>query len=160
MSSSFTTPMRIEGVVENYVDILPGNDDDNVELFDEDNGKEDIMDMGNNENTKMIELNWDVINSMVNKLTTRIRLWNESNELFKGLWFETKEYKPLLGILVLDGTCLMHTIDIVLGMWLDAKKWTLTHDGGHRYGWMTKNIAKYINEVLKRARMLPITALV
>ncbi|RVW68070.1 hypothetical protein CK203_064573 [Vitis vinifera] len=178
MSSSFTTPMRIEGVVENYVDILPGNDDDNVELFDEDDGNEDIMDMEDNENTEndasllgggehdvpspiFRELNWDVINSMVDKdLTTRTRLWNESNELFKGLWFESKKYKPLLGILVLDGTRLMHTIDIVLGMWLDAKKWTLTHDGGHRYGWMTKNIAKYIYEVLKRARMLLITALV
>ena len=43
---------------------------------------------------------------------------------------------------------------------LDAKKWTLTHDERHRYGWMTKNIAKYIYEVLKRARMLLITAFV
>ncbi|KAL6311152.1 hypothetical protein AAG906_025498 [Vitis piasezkii] len=169
--------MRIEGVVENYVDILPGNDDDNVELFDEDDGNEDIMDMEDNENTEndasllgggehdvpspiFRELNWDVINFMVDKdLTTHTRLWNESNELFKGLRFESKEYKPLLGILVLDGTCLMHTIDIN-GLTGWAKKWTLTHDGGYRYGWMTKNIAKYINEVLKRARMLPITALV
>ena len=38
--------------IENYVDILPGNDDDNVELFDEDDGNEDIMDMEDNENTK------------------------------------------------------------------------------------------------------------
>ena len=37
--------------IENYVDILPGNDDDNVELFDEDDGNEDIMDMKDNENT-------------------------------------------------------------------------------------------------------------
>ena len=37
------------------------------------------------------ELNWDVINSMVDKdLTARAGLWNESNELFKGLLFESK----------------------------------------------------------------------
>ncbi|KAL6333914.1 hypothetical protein AAG906_039326 [Vitis piasezkii] len=69
------------------------------------------------------------------------------------------EYKPPLRILMLDGTCLMHTIDIVLGMWLDTKKWTLAHDGRHRYGWMTTNIAKCINGVLKGARMLSINAL-
>ncbi|RVW45715.1 Serine/threonine-protein phosphatase 7 long form-like [Vitis vinifera] len=94
--------------IENYVDILPGNDDDNVELFDEDDGNEDIMDMEDNENTKndasllnggehdipspiFRELNWDVINSMTDKdLTTSTGLWNESNELFKGLRFESK----------------------------------------------------------------------
>ena len=32
---------------------------------------------------------------------------------------------------------------------LDTKKWTLAHDGGHRYGWMTTNIVEYINGVLK-----------
>ena len=37
--------------VENYVDILPRNDDDNVEFFDKDNDNEDIMDMKDNENT-------------------------------------------------------------------------------------------------------------
>ena len=31
-------------IVENYVDILSSNDDDNVQLFDEDDGNEDIMD--------------------------------------------------------------------------------------------------------------------
>ena len=36
--------------VENYVDILLRNDDDNVELFDENDGNEDIMDMEDNEN--------------------------------------------------------------------------------------------------------------
>ncbi|RVW83264.1 hypothetical protein CK203_039660 [Vitis vinifera] len=65
--SSFTAPLHIESLVRvdmagvtesivmtvgNYVDILPGNDDDNVELFDEDDGNEDIMDMDDNENTK------------------------------------------------------------------------------------------------------------
>ena len=43
---------------------------------------------------------------------------------------------------------------------LDTKKWTLANDGGHRYGWMTTNIAECINGVLKGARMLPISALV
>ena len=31
-------------IVGNYVDILSSNDDDNVQLFDEDDGNEDIMD--------------------------------------------------------------------------------------------------------------------
>ena len=94
--------------IENHVNILPGNYDDNVEFFNEDDGNEDIMDMEDNENTKkdasllgggehdvfspiFRKLNWDVINSLVNKdLTTRNGLWNESDELFKGLRFESK----------------------------------------------------------------------
>ena len=32
----------------NFVDILPSNDDDNVELFDEDDADEDIMNMEDN----------------------------------------------------------------------------------------------------------------
>ena len=37
------------------------------------------------------ELNWDIINSMTCKdLTTHIGLWNESDEWFKGLQFESK----------------------------------------------------------------------
>ncbi|RVX08123.1 Serine/threonine-protein phosphatase 7 long form-like [Vitis vinifera] len=43
---------------------------------------------------------------------------------------------------------------------LDTQKWTQAYDLGYRYGWMTTNIAKCINGVLKGARMLPITALV
>ena len=43
---------------------------------------------------------------------------------------------------------------------LDTKKWTLAHDEGHQYGWMTTNIVECINGVLKGDRMLPITALV
>ena len=81
--------------VGNYVDILPGIDDDNVELFDEDDGNEDIMDMEDNENTEndasllgggehdvpspiFRELNWDVINPMADKdLIACTSLWNE-----------------------------------------------------------------------------------
>ena len=81
--------------VENYVDILPENDDGNVELFDEDDGNEDIMDIEDNENTEndasllgggehdvpfliFRELKWDVINSMTDKDSTAcISLWNE-----------------------------------------------------------------------------------
>ncbi|RVW48743.1 hypothetical protein CK203_076086 [Vitis vinifera] len=38
------------------------------------------------------QLNWDAINSMTAEpLTPRTGLWNESNELFKGLRFESKE---------------------------------------------------------------------
>ena len=37
------------------------------------------------------ELNWDVINSMADKdLIAHTDLWNESDELFKGLRFESK----------------------------------------------------------------------
>ena len=95
-------------IVENYIDILLGNDDDNVELFDEDDGNKDIMDMEDNENIEndasllgggehdvpspvFRKLNWDVIDSMADKdLTACTSLWNELDELFKGLWFESK----------------------------------------------------------------------
>ncbi|XP_030939802.1 uncharacterized protein LOC115964681 [Quercus lobata] len=40
------------------------------------------------------------------------------------------------------------------------EKWTLSHDGGRRYGAMTTNMSKYFNGVLKGARGLPISALV
>ena len=94
--------------IENYVDILPGNGDDNVELFDENDGNEGIMDIEDNENTEndtsllggsehdvpspiFRKLNWDVINSMVDKdLTARTGLWSESDEMFKGLRFESR----------------------------------------------------------------------
>ncbi|KAI5662217.1 hypothetical protein M9H77_21540 [Catharanthus roseus] len=45
-------------------------------------------------------------------------------------------------------------------MKLDAKKWTLLHDGGHRHGIMTTNISEALNSVLKKARVLPLKALV
>ena len=40
-----------------------------------------------------------------------------------------------------------------------VEKWTQLHDGRFRYGWMTTNLFDCINEVLKEAQMLPITAL-
>ncbi|XP_075633715.1 uncharacterized protein LOC142606216 [Castanea sativa] len=43
---------------------------------------------------------------------------------------------------------------------LPVQKWTLAHDGGHRYGAMTTNLSESFNGVLKSARNLPITALV
>ncbi|KAH9619465.1 hypothetical protein KSS87_023107, partial [Heliosperma pusillum] len=39
-------------------------------------------------------------------------------------------------------------------------KWSLCHDGGHRYGIKTTNNSECFNGVLKRVRFLPITALV
>ncbi|KAI5682803.1 hypothetical protein M9H77_04031 [Catharanthus roseus] len=45
-------------------------------------------------------------------------------------------------------------------MKLDPEKWTLLHDGGHRHGIMTTNISKALNSVLKKARVLPLKALV
>ncbi|KAI5677002.1 hypothetical protein M9H77_07952 [Catharanthus roseus] len=45
-------------------------------------------------------------------------------------------------------------------MKLDAEKWTLLHDGGHRHGIMTTNISEALNSVLKKARVLPLKALV
>ncbi|KAL6342689.1 hypothetical protein AAG906_013095 [Vitis piasezkii] len=220
------------------------------------------------------QLNWDAINSMtIGPLTSRIELWNESNELFKGLRFESKEdlqyavkryaicrnqhlvvceSEPQLwavrckkwqegcnwrlracrrkshgmfeitkyadrhaGINVAVRNpsvgwspphaqhryCLRHVVsnfndkfknkvlkelayragcqhqprkyerymeelkrlDEKSVAWfskLDTQKWTQAYDLGYRYGWMTTNITKCINGVLKGARMLPITALV
>ena len=40
------------------------------------------------------------------------------------------------------------------------EKLTLSHDGGQRYEIMTTNMSKVFNSVLKRARSLPVTALV
>ncbi|KAH9611123.1 hypothetical protein KSS87_001526 [Heliosperma pusillum] len=40
------------------------------------------------------------------------------------------------------------------------EKWSICHDGGHRYGIVTTNLAEAFNNVLKGARFLPITALV
>ncbi|KAI5654703.1 hypothetical protein M9H77_31890 [Catharanthus roseus] len=45
-------------------------------------------------------------------------------------------------------------------MKLDLEKWTLLHDGGHRHGIMTTNISEALNSVLKKARILPLKALV
>ncbi|KAK9986732.1 hypothetical protein SO802_031683 [Lithocarpus litseifolius] len=47
--------------------------------------------------------------------------------------------------------------------YLEAKskqKWTLPHDGGHRYGAVTTNLSECFNGILKGARSLPITAMV
>ncbi|XP_038891623.1 serine/threonine-protein phosphatase 7 long form homolog [Benincasa hispida] len=43
---------------------------------------------------------------------------------------------------------------------IDPKQWTQSHDGGHRYGWLTMKVAESTNVVKKGARKLPITALV
>ncbi|KAI5677629.1 hypothetical protein M9H77_08579 [Catharanthus roseus] len=37
-------------------------------------------------------------------------------------------------------------------MKLDAEKWTLLHDGGHRQSIMTTNISEALNSVLKKVR--------
>ena len=47
--------------------------------------------------------------------------------------------------------------------WLEAiplEIWTLSHDGGRRYGIITTNMSEVFNNVLKGARNLPITTLV
>ena len=54
-------------------------------------------------------------------------------------------------------------INSVALQWLKAipfQLWALSHDGGRRYGIMTINILEVFNSVLKRARSLPVTALV
>ncbi|KAH9623734.1 hypothetical protein KSS87_012882 [Heliosperma pusillum] len=43
---------------------------------------------------------------------------------------------------------------------IPLNKWSLCHDGGHRYGIKTTNNSECFNGVLKRVRFLPITALV
>ena len=47
--------------------------------------------------------------------------------------------------------------------WLESipfQLWSLSHDGGRRYGIMTTKMSEVFNSVLKRARSLPLTALV
>ena len=47
--------------------------------------------------------------------------------------------------------------------WIDRiplQKWTQAYDGGSRFGHMTTNLAECMNSVLKRARSLPICALI
>ena len=39
-------------------------------------------------------------------------------------------------------------------------KWSLCHDGGHRYGVTNTNLAKVFNYVMKGVRILPLTKLV
>lgn len=43
---------------------------------------------------------------------------------------------------------------------INVKKWTLAYDGGVRYGIETTNLYEVLNNVVKGARNLPITALV
>ncbi|KAI5682607.1 hypothetical protein M9H77_03835 [Catharanthus roseus] len=45
-------------------------------------------------------------------------------------------------------------------MKIGAEKWILLHDGEHRHGIMTTNISEALNSVLKKARVLPLKALV
>ena len=44
--------------------------------------------------------------------------------------------------------------------YVSVQKWTLAHNGGHRYGVITTNLSKSFNSILKSARNLPIIALV
>ena len=60
----------------------------------------------------------------------------------------------------------MTTIGIInyeAKQWLEAisfQLWTLSHDGGRRYGITKTNMSEVFNSVLKGARSLPFTALV
>ena len=42
----------------------------------------------------------------------------------------------------------------------DMSKWSLCHDGGHRYGVTSTNLAEVFNFVMKGVRFLPLTTLV
>ncbi|RVX02742.1 Serine/threonine-protein phosphatase 7 long form-like [Vitis vinifera] len=89
----------------NYVDIPFTNENDDVEFYDEDEINEMHYDdepptnkVSSDDGEHIMpspmfkQLNWDAINSMTAEpLTPRTGLWNESNELFKGLRFESKE---------------------------------------------------------------------
>ena len=89
----------------NYIDISFTNENDDVEFYDEDEIKannyddEPLTNKTSLDDSEHImpslmfkQLNWDAINNMiVEPLTSHIGLWNESNELFKGLRFESKE---------------------------------------------------------------------
>ncbi|KAJ7958189.1 Transposon protein, putative, Mutator sub-class, expressed [Quillaja saponaria] len=43
---------------------------------------------------------------------------------------------------------------------IPLEQWALAHDGGHRFDFMTTNLGECMNNVLKGARQVPITALV
>ena len=43
---------------------------------------------------------------------------------------------------------------------LPIEKWSMSHDGGHRYGHANTNVAECVNSVLKDARRLPVAALI
>ena len=89
----------------NYVDIPFTNKDDNAEFIDEDEINKKNYDDEPPTNKASLndgqhimpfpmfkQLNRDAINNMIVKpLTSCIELWNESNELFKILRFESKE---------------------------------------------------------------------
>ena len=80
-------------VAENFADILVQNDD--VDELVEDDLTENYSSLLGGEYEVSFplykELNWDVINAMNAKtLTSCSGLWNESNELYKGLRFENK----------------------------------------------------------------------
>ncbi|RVW94914.1 hypothetical protein CK203_034566 [Vitis vinifera] len=95
----------VMGVTNNYVDIPFTNENDDVEFYDEDEINEMHYDdepptnkVSSDDGEHIMpspmfkQLNWDAINSMIAEpLTPRTGVWNESNELFKGLRFESKE---------------------------------------------------------------------
>ncbi|KAL6342251.1 hypothetical protein AAG906_006874 [Vitis piasezkii] len=95
----------VMGATNNYVDIPFTNENDDVEFYDEDEINEMHYDdepptnkVSSDDGEHIMpspmfkQLNWDAINSMTAEpLTPRTGLWNESNELFKGLRFESKE---------------------------------------------------------------------
>eukprot|EP00261_Vitis_vinifera_P017099 XP_010646608.1 PREDICTED: uncharacterized protein LOC104878249 [Vitis vinifera] len=95
----------VMGATNNYVDIPFTNENDDVEFYDEDEINEMHYDdepptnkVSSDDGEHVMpspmfkQLNWDAINSMTAEpLTPRTGLWNESNELFKGLRFESKE---------------------------------------------------------------------
>ncbi|KAH0703208.1 hypothetical protein KY285_017486 [Solanum tuberosum] len=45
-------------------------------------------------------------------------------------------------------------------MEIPLDKWTISHDGGKRWGVLTTNLSESFNGVLKKARGLPVTAMV
>ena len=80
------------------------------------------------------------------------------NELF-GRTAEQRQYAKVVDCLKAIGTAkreAIFKIDEVGHM----SKWSLCHDGGHRYGVTNTNLAEVFNFVMKGVRFLPITTLV
>ncbi|KAI5676453.1 hypothetical protein M9H77_07403 [Catharanthus roseus] len=73
---------------------------------------------------------------------------------------------PYKGILLIESAkswnwFLKHLHDyVVKDRYIDLEKWTLLHDGGYRHGIMATNISEALNNLLKKARVLPFKALV
>ncbi|KAI5671225.1 hypothetical protein M9H77_11589 [Catharanthus roseus] len=96
------------------------------------------------------------IDDLVESGTVRLLDWNDSmTDIQLGMRFVDK-VQAISAVQIQE-----RNVDACIYLIkLDLEKWTLLHDGGHRYSIMTTNISEALNSVLKKARVLPLKALV